>query len=270
MQYEPIKRLLGRFFSGPVCMRIIYYTILDIILLRTWHVKKTLKKISRHLPVSSSVLDAGSGPGQYTWFMGRKNRLWTITGVDIDSSMTDECRKFFSKTSLSGRVRFITSGLETFTEPDKFDLIISIDVMEHIQEDETVFYNFFRSLRSGGILLISTPSDLGGSDVHSGDDKSFISEHVRDGYNMQEIKNKLASAGFNDIEGKYTYGKPGNISWHLTMKYPVIMLNRSYLFFLVLPIYYLVFFPVSIILNIFDLCFEHKTGTGLLITAKKA
>ena len=49
----------------------------------------------------------------------------------------------------------------------------------------------------------------------------------------------------------------------------VKMLNISYLFFIILPFYYLIFFPVSIILNIFDLCLTHKTGTGLLVTARK-
>ena len=53
------------------------------------------------------------------------------------------------------------------------------------------------------------------------------------------------------------------------MKYPVKMLNRSYLFFLLLPFYYLIFFPVSVILNIFDLMITHKTGTGLLVIAGK-
>ncbi len=67
----------------------------------------------------------------------------------------------------------------------------------------------------------------------------------------------------------YTYGRPGNISWRLSMKYPIKMLNISYLFFILLPFYYLIFFPISLILNIFDLRLTHKTGTGLLVTARK-
>jgi hypothetical protein len=47
------------------------------------------------------------------------------------------------------------------------------------------------------------------------------------------------------------------------------MLNMSYLFFIILPLYYLIFFPVSVILNIFDLLLTHKTGTGLLVSARK-
>jgi SAM-dependent methyltransferase len=141
--------------------------------------------------------------------------------------------------------------------------------MEHIEEDVAVFQNFYKSLKNNGILLISTPSDKGGSDVHSDQEESFIDEHVRDGYGIKEIIEKLSLSGFSNIEASYTYGKPGNISWRLSMKYPVKMLNTSYLFFLLLPFYYLLFFPVSIILNIFDLFLTHKTGTGLLVTARK-
>ncbi len=71
-----------------------------------------------------------------------------------------------------------------FVKPDEYNLIISIDVMEHITDDIQVFKNFYQSLKSGGILLISTPSDQGGSDVHDDEEKSFIAEHVRDGYSI--------------------------------------------------------------------------------------
>ena len=73
MQYEPIKRSLGRFFAGSLFMRKTLYFLLDLLLLRTWHVKKALRKIARQFPVEASVLDAGSGFGQYTWRMSRMN-----------------------------------------------------------------------------------------------------------------------------------------------------------------------------------------------------
>ena len=176
---------------------------------------------------------------------------------------------FFGKAGLSERVNFRTGDLTVLTDNDSYNFILSVDVMEHIEEDVLVFTNFYNSLKDNGILIISTPSDQGGSDVHSDEEESFIDEHVRDGYSIKDITGKLTVAGFRNIEAAYTYGKPGNISWRLSMKYPIKMLNVSYLFFLILPFYYLIFFPVSIILNIFDLCLTHKTGTGLLVTARK-
>jgi hypothetical protein len=85
--------------------------------------------------------------------------------------------------------------------------------MEHIEKDEMVFSNFYKSLKSNGILMISTPSDKGGSDVHENEDHSFIDEHVRDGYGTDEIDKKLKRAGFPKIDTGYTYGWAGSLSW---------------------------------------------------------
>jgi len=270
MQYEPIKNSVGRFFSGSLFMRKLLYFLLDLLLLRAWHVIKALKKIGRELPYDACVLDAGSGLGQYSWRMTRSNKGWKVDGIDINREQVEDCRKFFNRAGLSERAKFNVGDLSQFRDPGKYSFILSVDVMEHIKEDEIVFRNFHNSLNSNGILLISTPSDLGGSDVHDEGDKSFIDEHVRNGYNAGEIAGKLKNAGFTKTEVLYTYGKPGSISWHLTMKYPVKMLNISYLFFIILPVYYLIIFPFSIILNIFDLRLTHKSGTGLLITARKS
>lgn len=269
MQYEPIKRSLGRFFAGSPFLRKTLYFLLDLLLLRTWHVKKALRKIALQFPGEASVLDAGSGFGQYTWRMCRMNRNWKIRALDINQEQTDDCNAFFLKAGLSDRVSFHTCDLTTLNESNCYNIILSVDVMEHIEEDVVVFQNFYKSLKNNGILLISTPSDKGGSDVHGDQVESFIDEHVRDGYGIKEITEKLSLSGFRNVEASYTYGKPGNISWRLSMKYPVKMLNTSYLFFLILPFYYLLFFPVSVILNTFDLILTHKTGTGLLVTARK-
>jgi 2-polyprenyl-3-methyl-5-hydroxy-6-metoxy-1,4-benzoquinol methylase len=269
MQYEPIKRSVGKVFSGPLFMRKLLYFLLDTLLLRTWHIKKALRSIRKEIPENATILDAGSGFGQYSWRMSRMNKQWTINGVDIDKTHIEDCTRFFTRAGLSDRVTFKVADLTSFSDPGKYNFIVSVDVMEHITDDEGVFRNFYSSLMNNGILLISTPSDKGGSDVHSHDDESFIGEHVRNGYSIDEISQKLLSAGFNNIEAKYSYGRPGNISWKLSMKNPVRLLNKSYLFALILPFYYIIVFPVALILNIFDLRLTHTTGTGLIVTARK-
>ena len=269
MQYDPIKKTLGRIFTGPPFRRKLFYLLLDLLLLRAWHVSRKLKEISKLLPDDASVLDAGCGFGQYTWRMGRKNRNWTIRGIDIDSQHIAECREFFASSAIGKRTSFHQQDLTSLTDNDAFDLVLTVDVMEHINEDEKAFRNFYNALKNNGYLVISTPSDKGGSDVHDENDKSFIDEHVRNGYGEEEIKQKLSAAGFSNVTTQYTYGKPGSVSWRLSMKYPVKMLNISKLLFLILPLYYLMVLPVAFVLNAFDICMTHKSGTGLLVTANK-
>ncbi|HLN55721.1 MAG TPA: class I SAM-dependent methyltransferase [Bacteroidales bacterium] len=269
MRYEPIKKSIGKIISGSPALRKILYFLMDLLLLRTWHVKRALWRIARHLPEKSRILDAGSGLGQYTWRISRMNRNWRIKSVDISAEQTGNSREFFRKSGLEGRVEFQILDLTCLNEKECYNLILCVDVMEHIHDDIQVFRNFYTALKPGGFLLISTPSDMGGSDVHGDNEESFIDEHVRNGYGIDEITSKLRSAGFTGINTRYTYGRPGSLSWRLSMKYPVKMLNISYLFFILLPFYYLIFFPFSLILNTFDLYKDHKTGTGLLVTARK-
>ena len=66
MQYEPIKRSLGKVFTKSIILRKTLYVLLDLLLLRTWHIKRAIRKTAPKLPENASVLDAGSGFGQYT------------------------------------------------------------------------------------------------------------------------------------------------------------------------------------------------------------
>lgn len=269
MQYDPVKKSVGRFFSASAAGRKIFLLLLDLLLLRAWHVRRALRRVALKNPHKASMLDAGAGFGQYSWRLGRMNRNWKIKAVDIDPDHTEANRDFFEKAGMAGRITCETADLRDLSDSETYDFILSVDVMEHIDDDQKVFRNFFRALRPGGILLISTPSDRGGSDVHSKNDRSFIDEHVRDGYGINEISEKLAKAGFRNIKAKYTYGSPGHISWILSMKIPVKMAGASKFFLFLLPFYYMIVFPFAVILNIFDVLLTHSSGTGLLVSAER-
>jgi SAM-dependent methyltransferase len=269
MKYDPIKKGLGNVFNRTPFLRKLFYRLLDLLLLRAWHIKRELRRARRQVGEEADVLDAGSGFGQYTFFMSRLSREWRIKGVDVKEDQIQDCNDFFTRIGEHDRVHFEMADLTRFKEEDKYKLVLCVDVMEHIPEDVQVFRNFSFSMKDGGILLISTPSDQGGSDVHDEHGDSFIEEHVRDGYNIVEIEDKLRTSGFSEVFARYSYGWPGKISWGLSMKYPIIMLNSSKLFYILLPFYYLLTFPFSLFLNILDVRLKHKTGTGLIVKAVK-
>ncbi len=269
MQYDPIKRLLGTVFDQTPLLRKIFYCLLDLLLLRAWYVKKELRKLKPGK--TGIILDAGSGFGQYTYRMSRMFRKAVILAVDVKEEQIDQCNAFFKQIGEDSRVHFQAEDLVHFARPQQFQLILSVDVMEHIEEDVQVFENFFQSLKDGGVLLISTPSDQGGSDVHDHGSgvQGFIEEHVRDGYNIREIENKLKSVGFSKVKARYSYGSAGKLSWRLSMKYPIRLLGVSKLFFVLLPFYYLVVYPLAAILNYVDVNGHHSSGTGLIVKAWK-
>ena len=269
LYYDPIKRTLGEVFNRTPLLRRLFYHLLDLLLLRTWHVHRELRAWARgRTQEPLNILDAGSGFGQYTYWLSGLSAKWQILAVDVKEEQVADSNRFFRQLGRAN-VQFAVQDLVLYQEPNSFDLALSVDVMEHILEDVEVFRNIHASLRDGGMLLISTPSDQGGSDVHADSETSFIEEHVRDGYNIHEIQQKLRTAGFERIEARYSYGEPGQISWRLSMKYPILMLGKSRLFFALLPFYYLITFPFCLLLNWLDARTGHDSGTGLIVKAWK-
>ena len=274
MQYDPIKRTLGKVFNQTPFLRILFYKLLDLLLLRAWHVRNEIrawagKPNKAGGKTNRFILDAGSGFGQYTYFLTGLNPAWFVDAVDVKDEQIADCNDFFARINRKN-VLFEKADLTQFSRPERFDLILSVDVMEHIGDDEAVFRNFYDSLAQEGMLLVSTPSDQGGSDVHDHEEgESFIDEHVRDGYNIVEIQEKLKRAGFFKTEARFTYGTPGKIAWKLSMKYPIQMLNKTKLFFILLPFYYLLTYPVAFFCNWLDTRMHHNTGTGLIVKAWK-
>jgi SAM-dependent methyltransferase len=273
MHYDPIKRQLGNLFNRSPFLRKLFYWLLDLLLLRAWHVRKALKEFKTSSPAGKlNILDAGSGFGQYCYRISRMFPTAGILGADVKQEQIDDCNSFFQRIGKEGLVRFEVADLTQYKAVNQYHLILSVDVMEHILEDEKVFENFSQSLKPGGMLLISTPSDQGGSDTDHHDEEGvhgFIEEHVRDGYNREDITMKLHQAGFSRVDVSYTYGKYGSVAWKLSMKYPIQMLGITRLFYLFLPFYYLIFFPVCVVLNCVDVSRYNQSGTGLLVKAFK-
>ncbi|MDO8550969.1 MAG: methyltransferase type 11, partial [Ignavibacteria bacterium] len=98
----------------------------------------------------------------------------------------------------------------------------------------------------------------------------FIGEHARIGYSHTDLKGKLSPAGFKEFFYKYSYGFWGDKAWRLAIKFPMLLLNISKIFFLVLPIYFLVTFPFALLMMFLDYSFENKIGSGITFIAKKS
>ncbi len=270
MQYDPVKRQLGSVFNRSPFLRKVFYRLLDMLMLRAWHVQKELRGWVRKLSGRHGVhiYDAGAGYGQYSYWLSSLDRSWHITALDVKEEQVADCNGFFQRIGRPD-VKFQVGDVTRYSVPEAFDLVVCVDVMEHILEDEAALRCYSTSLKAGGMLIISTPSDQGGSDVHGEGEGSFIEEHVRDGYNIDDLKAKCLRNGFTTVEARYSYGTPGKISWRLSMKWPLLLLNASKAFYIVLPFYYLIAYPIAYVLNWCDVSMRHRTGTGLIVKAWK-
>lgn len=268
MQYDPIKKIFGDAVQNRPQLRLVLYKLLGIIFLREWYVKRAVRRLLQEMENAIEVYDAGSGFGQYTYYMATHFPSARILAVDVKEEQVEDCRRFFEALRLR-QCAFAVEDLLEIQHASRFDFILSVDVMEHIEDDERVFRNFYRALKPNGVLLVNTPSNLGGSDVHEEGGASFIGEHARTGYGAEEIRRKLRDAGFTVERIAFAYGPLGSFAWRLGIKYPMVMLNANRLFFLLLPFYYLVALPIVLPLMYLDYSSENKTGTGLLVIARK-
>lgn len=268
MQYDPIKKYFGyavRYFPR---LRIPFYKGLGLMFLREWYVRRELRRYLQRYREPFAVFDAGSGFGQYSYYISKQFPLAAIHAIDVKKEQITDCNQFFGMMGLT-QCSFAVEDLTQIQYKEKFDFILSVDVMEHIPDDMLVFNNLFRALKKDGLLLVNTPSNLGGSDVHSEGDRSFVEEHARNGYGSDEIRAKLESAQFIIEKIRYTYGPWGTRSWKLGIKYPMQMLNISKIFFIVLPFYYLIALPFTLPMMWLDYISNNKTGTGLNVIARK-
>ena len=268
MHYDPIKNVIGDVARKSSLVRRMFYTILGLMFLREWYVKRALRELLGKRREAFTMFDAGSGFGQYSYYCARHFPSASIYAVDVKSEQIEDCRRFFDSMKLAN-VSFAVEDLTIPVHADRFDFILSVDVMEHIHEDVQVFKNFYNALKPGGKVLINTPSNLGGSDADDETDESFIGEHARNGYSVDDITSKLKSAGLQLEKVTYTYGPIGSAAWRLGIKYPMLLLNRSKLFFLLLPFYYLITVWLTLLLMYADYRSNNSHGTGLLVVAVK-
>ena len=217
MYYDPIKDIFAGIIRKFPTLRVVFYRLLDTMFLRAWYVRRELRSLRRLLGNNEiSIYDAGTGYGQYSYFMSKKLQPNSIYAIDVKEKWISDCREFFRRMNIK-KIDFAVEDLTEIEHENRFDLIVSVDVMEHIVDDVKVFRNFYRALKPGGFLLINTPSIYGGSDVHDDSEESFISEHAREGYSFEDLESKLTPLGFSVLRSRYTYGFWGNIA------FPVIL-----------------------------------------------
>lgn len=269
MQYDPIKDIFASVLKRLPFLRVFFFKLLDLMFLRSWFVRRELINIRKIFNDKKiNIYDAGCGYGQYSFFMKKKLLPNNIFAVDVKENWINDCREFFQKQ----KIEEVSFGIEDLTEinhKEKFELIVCVDVMEHILDDVKVFKNFYNALKPNGYLLINTPSIFGGSDVHDEGEESFVGEHARIGYSREELNQKLNPLGFKEYKSIYTYGFWGDIGWRLGIKYPMLILNFSKILLIFLPIYYLITFPFTFLFMLIDFNSTNKIGTGITFIAQK-
>ena len=106
------------------------------------------------------VLDLGCGYGGRTVYYAELGTAH-VTGIEITEIMVDRCRQFAARRSAEN-VSFQVARAEALPFEDAtFDVVLSYDVFEHVDDPVLAFRELRRVLRPGGHAWLVFPTYLG-------------------------------------------------------------------------------------------------------------
>jgi 2-polyprenyl-3-methyl-5-hydroxy-6-metoxy-1,4-benzoquinol methylase len=121
--------------------------------MRHEYLQDLLKDISK---IPNKILDVGCGKGQTSFWLMRHFPDAQITGIDIDEREVEHCKLIMKQTGEKNGT-FKGSSIQEFGMDEKFDLIICMDVIEHIKHWKEALLKMIDLLSPGGTLIVHTP-----------------------------------------------------------------------------------------------------------------
>jgi SAM-dependent methyltransferase len=140
------------------------------------------------LPADPRILDAGCGSGR---FMVELAKLGTVTGVELSDTSVVLARERQLGEVISGSV------LEMPFADNSFDLAVSLDVIEHLEDDLGALRELRRTIAPGGALLVTVPAYQW---LWSGHDE--INHHHRR-YTRRALQRVAEQAGWRQVRTTY-------------------------------------------------------------------
>ena len=120
--------------------------------------------IGKHLnrfKEKSLFFDLGFGPGVLTAFILQQDTSWQVDGVDISQHCLHHAQRLLSKKDGLGRSRLSVGNPRELPYPDDtFDVVIAVEVLEHIPDPETGLLEAMRVLKPGGYAITALPVQL--------------------------------------------------------------------------------------------------------------
>lgn len=165
------------------------------------------------------ILDAGSGPGVFAFELGRRFAQASVLGVDTSAEAIMSCEHIVKKVR-ARNVGFQQADLDQINEKDAFDLILCIDIMEHIEDDQAALRQLYRIAAPGGVVVLHVPALYRRYPIWKKRLNFNVPTHVRTGYEPHDIQEKVEEAGFLVHQSGFTYGfwetLANNISYMIT------------------------------------------------------
>lgn len=155
--FEIIKKKLYDTAAYP-SQEHLYYRNFEPALERLRFISKQLKKLDES---DMKFCDLGFGPGVLTQFILEEKPAWTACGIDISPECVYYAEKLMKLKGVNDRVQFTTGDVRNLPYADNtFDLVLAMEVLEHIPDPLEGLQAAIRVLKPGGYAITSIPVQL--------------------------------------------------------------------------------------------------------------
>ena len=134
------------------------------------------------------ILELGCGMGAYTTLMAESG--WHVTGLDIEQDFVEIAAQRVARCP-NAHVR--RADITQIGDSTRYDTVILLDVLEHIEDDVGLLLSIAARLRPGGRLILKVPAL---PSIYSEMDEAI--GHYRR-YDRTTLKARLVEAGFEPI-----------------------------------------------------------------------
>jgi SAM-dependent methyltransferase len=190
---------------GLTAFERLYIKLLGVPILGLRIRARTILHLLDDVGTPQRIVDAGSGRGMMVLACARRFPKATVMGVDLLASQNTLNNHIVQQLGLSERVCFETWDVLRLPELGTFDLIISSDSLEHLEDDLGGVTMFRQALNPGGYLLVHVPHltrNLFGWHRQNWMD---IEGHVRPGYTREGLMTLLQQGGLRVKQCVYNY-----------------------------------------------------------------
>ena len=160
--------------------------------------------LGQYFPQARNLLEIGCGTGYVLSGIKR-----AIPDLELSGSEVFSAGLSFAATRLPGDQLFQMDA-RRIPFREEFDVIGAFDVLEHIQEDETVLSQMYQATRPGGGILATVPHH-----PFLWSQADDYARHVRR-YRVAELREKVKGAGFRIVR----------VTSFVSLLFPLLVLSR--------------------------------------------
>ncbi len=198
------------------------------------------RKVKKLLPQSATqVLDAGCGRGVIARAVAKCYPDAVMEAVD-ELEVFQVRNQQLAKNMGLRNCNFIHGNLLELNEENRYDLIISVDNLEHIEDDAKVLGSFFTAMQAGGTLLVHVPHYYRRWPVFKWTVNFDVPGHVRPGYHLPELVERIKQAGFAIERSSFSYGFLENLANNISYAITGAQERNRTMYALVYPLLYVI------------------------------